>query len=424
VFAGGWSLDAALSVCAGDDLDEGNALGDLEELVAKSLVVFAIDEDGEPRYRMLETLREFALERLAQSGEEDDVRRRHLAWCLTLASTVEDVASTPRFPELLDQLDLERYNVREALAWSLRTGIDMEQSLLICGQLPLYWDTRGYVSEGLRWSTELLAKGDPTDSAGRAMTLATVGWLGMLGGDPVLSEESLSGSDDMWRRLGDDAQLSRSLSMHGMTTYNLNEFDRAAAMFEESSLLANQNGLEWIAEAWCVYGMAHIALARGDMMTADRLLHDTLDYSKRRGLTWGVGHAQLSLGVLAFMMGDIGQAVGRLSESLLVREQLEDARGICDCLGLMAVLASVIGDHRFASVLLGAAEVRREATGQMAVPWIQPMLAEATTNAEKALGDEFAAGVAEGRALPPSDAIHIAVDRMSSLAGSAAVPAE
>jgi predicted ATPase len=423
VFAGGWSLDAAFSVCVDDELDEGDALGVLEELVAKSLVVFAIEDDGEPRYRMLETLREFALERLAESGEEDDIRRRHLAWCLTLASTVEDVASTPRFPELLDQLDLERYNVREALAWSLRTGIDVEHSLLICGHLPLYWDTRGYVTEGLRWSTDLLAKGDPTDSAGRAMTLATVGWLGMLGGDPVLSEESLSGSDDMWRRLGDDAQLSRSLSMHGMTTYNLNDFDRAEAMFEESSLLASQNGLEWIAEAWCVYGMAHIALARGDMMTADRLLHDTLEYSKRRGLTWGVGHAQLSLGVLAFMMGDIGQAVSRLSESLLVREQLEDARGICDCLGLMAVLASVIGDHRFASVLLGAAEVRREATGQMAVPWIQPMLAEATANAEKSLGDEFVAGMTEGRTLPPSDAIHLAVEGISSLVGSVAVPA-
>jgi predicted ATPase len=423
-FAGGWSLDAALAVCVDDELDEGNALRVLEELVAKSLVVFAIDDDGEPRYRMLETLREFAVERLAESGEEDDIRRRHLGWCLTLATTVENVVSTPQFPELLDKLDRERYNVREALAWSLRSGIDVEQALLICGQLPLYWDTRGYVPEGLRWSTELLATGDPTDSAGRAMTLATVGWLGMLGGDPVLSEESLSAADDMWRRLGDDAQLSRSLSMHGMTTYNLNDFDHAEAMFEESARLAKQNGLEWISEAWCVYGMAHVALARGDMTTADRLLRDTLEYSKGRGLTWGVGHAQLSLGVLAFMMGDLGQAASRLSESLLIREQLQDARGICDCLGLMAVLASVTGDHRLASLLLGAAEVRREATGQMAVPWIQPMLAEATTNAEKALGEEFAQGVAEGRALPPGEAIHLAVEGMSALASSAApVPA-
>jgi predicted ATPase len=420
VFSGGWSLEAALSVCADSADEENGAIGLLEELVAKSLVVFAIDDGGEPRYRMLETLREFAQERLSESGEAEVIHRRHLGWCLTLAETVENLASTPRFPELLDELDRERHNVREALAWSLRTGTDIEQSLRICGQLPLYWDTRGYVSEGLRWSTELLAKADPADSEGRAMTLATVGWLGMLAGDPVLSEESLSGSDEMWRRLGDDAQLSRSLSMHGMTTYNLNDFDRADAMFVESSRLAKQTGLEWIADAWCVYGMAHTALARGDMMTADRLLHDTLEYSKRRGLTWGIGHAQLSLGVLAFMMGDMGQAVSRMSESLLVREQLQDARGICDCLGMMAVFASVAGDHRFASVLLGAAEVRREATGQTAVPWQQPMLAEAAANAEKALGGQFAVGVAEGRALPPGEAIHLAIEGMSTLASSAA----
>jgi hypothetical protein len=109
-----------------------------------------------------------------------------------------------------------------------------------------------------------------------------------------------------------------------------------------------------------------------------------------------------------------------MSESLLIREQLQDARGICDCLGMMAVFASVTGDHRFASVLLGAAEVRREATGQIAVPWMQPMLAEATANAERALGEDLANGVAEGRALPPAEAIHLAVERMTSLASSTA----
>jgi predicted ATPase/class 3 adenylate cyclase len=420
VFSGGWSLDAALSICVDHEVDEAAALNLLEELVAKSLVVFAIDDGGEPRYRMLETLREFGLEKLTESGEEDDIRRRHLAWCLSLASGVEETVATPRFPALLDQLDRERFNLREALGWSLRTGNEVEHSLLICGNLPLYWDTRGYVPEGLRWSTDLLAAGEPAATPGRAMTLATVGWLGMLAGDPVLSEESLSGSDDMWRQLDDEAQLCRSLSMHGMTTYNLNDFDRAEAMFDESSDLARKAGVEWISDAWCVYGLAHIALARGDMVTADQLLRATLEYSKGRGLTWGIGHAQLSLGVLAFMTGDIGQAVARMSESLLIREQLQDARGICDCLGMMAVFASVTGDHQFASVMLGAAEVRREATGQIAVPWMQPMLAEATANAERVLGDDLASGIAEGRALPPAEAIHLAVEGMTSLASSMA----
>ena len=232
---------------------------------------------------------ERALFRVAPSAEEDDIRRRHLAWCFSLASHVEEMVSTPRFPELLDQLDRERFNLREALGWSLRTGQGLEQALLICGYLPLYWDTRGYVPEGLRWSSDILAAGESTVTPGRAMAMATVGWLAMLAGEPGLSEESLSGSDEMWRELDDIGQLSRSLSMHGMTTYNLSDLDRAEAMFDESAQLARQAGVEWVSDAWCVYGLAHIALARGDMMTADQLLRSTLEYSRSRGLTWGVG---------------------------------------------------------------------------------------------------------------------------------------
>ena len=96
VFSGGWSLEAALSICVDHELDEAAALNLLEELVAKSLVVFAIDDGGEPRYRMLETLREFGLEQLTESGEEDDIRRRHIAWRLSLASGVEETVATPR----------------------------------------------------------------------------------------------------------------------------------------------------------------------------------------------------------------------------------------------------------------------------------------------------------------------------------------
>ena len=121
------------------------------------------------------------------------------------------------------------------------------------------------------------------------------------------------------------------------------------------------------------------------------------------------------------MMGDLGQAVSRLSDSLLVREQLKDARGICDCLGMMALLASVQGQHRLAAVLLGAAEVRREASGHTVVPWLQPLLAEAVASAQKELGDEYEAGIAEGRALTTPDAIRFAIDQLSALTAAVAV---
>ena len=414
VFAGGWPLGALSAVCADERLGEREALDLLEELVAKSLVVFAIDDDGQPRYRMLETLREFSLEKLGESDEEPIIRRRHVLWCLSLASSLENLLPTPEFPAALGEVERERHNFREALESSLQTGADLEEALWICGLLTLYWDTRGYVTEGLDLTTRILDhRGSQGSSPARASALGTAGWLAMLAGDPERSEKAQNASDEMWRTLGDERWLARSLGMHGMTTYNLNEIDRAEAQFNESIALARRTGFGWLSDAWCVYGLAHVALARNDFVTGDQLLRTTLEYSKSRGLTWGVGHAQLSLGVLAFMTGDIEQAIERLSESLLVRQQLKDARGICDCLGIMALLASVRGDLSFAAVLLGAAAVRRESTGHIAVPWQQPLLAEATASARRVLGDEFDAAVAKGRAFSTDQAIELALDRLS-----------
>jgi predicted ATPase/class 3 adenylate cyclase len=412
VFAGGWPLGAVSVVCADETLRERDALDLLEELVAKSLVVFAIDDDGQPRYRMLETLREFSLEKLHESDEEIVIRRRHLDWCLSLASRLEDALPTPEFPTALEEVERERHNIRESLETGWRTRADVEVALRVCGLLPLYWDTRGLVTEGLDLTTRLLEQvGGP--SPGRASALGTVGWLAMLAGDPDRSERAQTESDEMWRELGDVRWLARSLGMHGMTTYNLNEIDRAEAQFNEAIALAHQVDFGWMADGWCVYGLAHVALARNDFIAGDQLLRTTLEYSKSRGLTWGVGHAQLSLGVLAFMTGDIGQAVERLAESLLVRQQLKDARGICDCLGIMALLASVRGDLALTAVLLGAAAVRRESSGHTAVPWQQPLLEEAAASARRALGDGFDVEFGRGRGLSTDQAIELALDRLT-----------
>jgi non-specific serine/threonine protein kinase len=412
IFAGGWPLGAVAVVCADETLSERDSLDLLEELVAKSLVVFAIDDDGQPRYRLLETLREFSLEKLHESDEEAVIRRRHLHWCLSLASRLEDVLPTPEFPTALEEVDRERHNIRESLESALQTRSDLEEALRIGGLLPLYWDTRGFVTEGLDLTTRLLEQAE-VPSPGRASALGTVGWLAMLAGDPDRSEKAQKQSDEMWRALGDMRWLARSLGMHGMTTYNLNEIDRAEAQFNEAIDLAHRVDFGWMADGWCVYGLAHVALARNDFLAGDQLLRTTLDYSKSRGLTWGVGHAQLSLGVLAFMTGDINQAVERLAESLLVRQQLKDARGICDFLGIMALLASVRGDLTLAAVLLGAAAVRRESSGHKAVPWQQPLLDEAGASARRALGDGFDAEFARGRGLSTDQAIELALDRLT-----------
>lgn len=424
VFAGGWSLEAAVELCCDERLSETRVLDLLEELVTKSLVVFYLDEDGVSRYRMLETLREFAMEKLRESGEEEVFRRRHLAWCLQFSARVMNVLPTPEFPRFLDEVERDRFNIREALQWSIDTGSQTAEALEICGLLPLFWDTRGYVTEGVDFTRRLISNTEGAgDSRERGMALAGLGWLAMLAGDPEESERALVAADQMFRDIGDENWLGRSLAMHGMTTYNRDDLDTAERQFQEAIELCRKFDLDWLADAWCAYGLAHIALARNEFAVADSLLRQSLEFCRKSGLTWGTGHVQFSLGVLAFMTGDQSQAMERLSESLGVRQDLKDARGICDCLGMMALLASVRGDHRHAAVMLGAAEVAREAFGHRPVPWLQPMLEMATDSAKAALESEFETHLAEGRDLSVPEAIHLALEarRLPVEVGAASV---
>jgi hypothetical protein len=124
-----------------------------------------------------------------------------------------------------------------------------------------------------------------------------------------------------------------------------------------------------------------------------------------------VGHTQLSRGVLAFMLGELDQAVLRLTESLAVRKELRDARGICDCLGMIALLAAVQGDHRFAAEMLGAAEMAREASGHQVVPWLQPLLEQGQMMVQQALKEDYEEQLEVGRRLTTNGAIEKILSR-------------
>jgi predicted ATPase len=415
VFSGGWTLAAAVAVCCDDEFREPKVLDSLEELVAKSLVVFTINEEGRPRYRLLETLREFAVEQLRDSGEDRDVRLRHLEWLQGAAERVLIVLPTPEFAAFLDDVERERFNIREGLAWAVANKVGTERALRICGMLPLFWDTRGFVAEGLRWTRALVAVTTAEgDTEARGMAHTAMGWLEMLAGEPEESEWALVTAERMFRDMGNENWLGRALSMRGMTTYNRGLLDEAEEQFNEAIVLCRQNGLDWLADAWCTYGLAHVALSRGDFAAAEPLLIHCFEYSRANGLSWGVGHTQLSLSVMAFMLGDMEQSVARMLESIRVRAELRDSRGLCDCIGMMALHASVGGDHDLAATLIGAAEVAREASGDHLVPWQQPLLEQAIVAAQANLGDDYEARFMEGRRLTMNESIALIMERFET----------
>jgi non-specific serine/threonine protein kinase len=357
-------------------------------------------------------LREFGLDQLRAHEEETEVRLRHLAHIREVAERVAAVLPTPDFPTFLDEVERDRFNVREALAWSVANRAGTDDALMICGMLPLFFDVRGYVAEGLRWCRALVAMTTAEgDTEPRGMAHTAMGWLEMLAGEPEESDWALATAERMFREMHNDAWLGRALAMRGMTTYNRDLLDESEEQFNEAIVLCRENGLDWLADAWCTYGLAHIALNRGDFPTAEERLHHVLDYSKSNSLAWGIGHVQLSLGVMSFMLGDLQGSVDRVVESMLVRQELRDSRGLCDCLGMMALHASVRGDHQLSALLLGAAEVAREASGDHLVPWQRPLIEQATQAARTALGGAFDDHFEEGRGYSMAEAIALILER-------------
>ena len=215
VFYGGFDLDAAQAVAGGGDVQRYQVLDQLTLLVDKSLVV-ADDRAGRTRYRLLETVRQYALEKLGESGEADIVRTRHRDHYTSMAALL-DVPSGTEYEQRIEQANLEIDNLRAAFAWS-RENSDIELSLTLASSLQLLWQARGRLREGLTWFdtvlTDLGAHHAGVTPAVRARTLADRATLGLWAGDadsPDQAQQALA----IAREVDDPVLLVRALTARG-----------------------------------------------------------------------------------------------------------------------------------------------------------------------------------------------------------------
>ena len=211
VFAGGWTLEAAEAVGAGEEVEEWEVLDLLTSLTDKSLVV-AEQEQGQTRYRLLETVRQYAGDRLGESGERESARERHQACFVALAEEAEPQLTGPEGAKWLDRLEREHDNLRAALEWDNR-----EVALRIAGALFRFWYVRGYYSEGCKWLADMLASSvAQAHTPARAEALYAAGVLAYCQGDYAaalsLSEECLT----LFRELGDKQGSANSLNNLGI----------------------------------------------------------------------------------------------------------------------------------------------------------------------------------------------------------------
>jgi non-specific serine/threonine protein kinase len=219
VFAGSFSLEAAEAVCAGGGIEATGILELIGRLSAKSLLQVE-DQGNEAHYRLLETLRQYASERLQDSSEESEVRRKHVEYFLKLAETAEPELVGPRVGSWLARLDQDHDNFRAALQWCLERG-ESELGLRLAGAFYRFWLMRGFLTEGGEWLDRLLAlPGAAAPSVGRAKAVNGAAGLASNGEQERalrLAEEAV----DLWRTLGEDAGLASALAFMAVATYDI-----------------------------------------------------------------------------------------------------------------------------------------------------------------------------------------------------------
>jgi non-specific serine/threonine protein kinase len=403
VFEGGCTLAAAEAVVATPGDLGVDVLDGIAGLVAKSLMRPEDGVAGEPRYRMLETVREFGLERLTASGEADATRDRHAAWCLALAERAE-VGSWAGHKRWLDRLEAELSNLRGALAWLAERG-DAEASLKLAGLLAGLWMHGSRLAEGRAWVTRALDVPSRGPTVARARALRVLGHLeSFLGGERP--DALLTASLDMWRELGDitwraaEAQLTlgRVLGRHEDYARAMPVLDAAATRLDELGELA------LAAVARMHRGFA--ALESGDAAQGEALLEQALPVFRRDGYHWAAGVTLVALGLAAVNRGDIATAASRYAENLDIGDEGTSREDLADALAGVGRLAAAAGQPEPATRLLAAAAALSEALAYVPKPPERARSRAATDETRATLGDaRFQATWAAGRALPPEQAV-------------------
>jgi predicted ATPase/DNA-binding CsgD family transcriptional regulator len=355
VFVGGWTLEAAEGICA-DEADAGaRTLDLLAQLVDHSLVI--MDEWGEDvRYRMLESLREYALERLtagrdespsghgilAQSergSERDTLQRRHASWFLALAEAAEPQLTGPDQGLLLARLEAEHHNLRSALAW-FHAQADQPGGLRLAGALWYFWRLRGYPSEGRRWLEALLQVSDaPAPAAGAVLAgaLTGAGVLALNQADYAAAEQRLIRGIAAWREAGDPVGHARALLWLGWARETAG-MPSGRSLGEESLALCRAAGDRWgVGEA--LHYLGHRAWREGQPVEAGVLFAESLAVFRETGNTWSISLPLKDLGIIACWQGDYVAARSLYEESLDLIRRVGDRWHTADTLNRMGELA-------------------------------------------------------------------------------------
>lgn len=455
VFVGGCTI-AAVETVAGDNPISASILDSLGSLLDKSLLRETDGLNDEPRFILLEMLREFGMEQLEASGEQDIIRRRHADFFLALAGQAEAGLGNVEQVHWMNLMEQEHDNLRAALEWSKTAEEGGEICLRLASTLGLFWEARGYLSEGReRLANVLLSETTQGRTGARAILLTRAAELAYRQSDYPATESFARESLEIYREVGDRQGIASALIKLGNAATEVGNYSTAAESLEEALMIWRERGdmhgtaralisLGWTAlrsgdydlanqrleEALAISrefedirsigfelsGLGEVAMRQGDNLRATQLIEESLELRKQLGNKWGVAVSLGILGWIAMHEENWTLAVARLDESLEVRQEIGDKSGIAWCIERFAEIAMGMGQFEKAACLFGAAAGLRASIGSVIDPVDRSDVESRHEFLRSELGEErFAINWDEGYALTLEQALDYVCKRMIAM---------
>jgi predicted ATPase/DNA-binding CsgD family transcriptional regulator len=404
VFVGGFSLEAAEAVAAVPGATLIDPLDGVASLVDKSLLRQVPGDPDEPRYRMLETAREFGLEQLTECGEDEAIREWHAQWCLALATTLAPLVHMVGELAHLGRLSAEHSNLRAALGRFAAQG-DAESLARLTGALNWFWHMGGQGREGRAWLERALAASARASPEARMGALSGASNLAVQQGDharaTALAEELLAIARDQGDRAAEaDARflLSRAASQRGASA--------EATGFAAEAVALNRDLGDERRLPWSLQRLGIEAYVAGDFTQAAALLTEALNGFRAGSNPLGMAYASGILGMVRQALGDQRQAAALHRESLTLHRDVADPWETAHILIQVALMTVETGEAERAVRLLGAAEALFILTGTAPVPYERDIADRAEVAARACLHpDDYSSAWESGRKLPFSQAV-------------------
>jgi predicted ATPase len=434
VFAGGWTLAAAEKVTVGasggarEVLEEFEVLDLLTALVDKSLVMYEEGSEDANRYRLLETVRQYAGERLGERGEAEIVRNAHLSWCVALADEAGPQLYGPNGRAWITRLEREHDNLRAGMAWAGDSPEGAARGLHLAWSLALFWSIRGHWSEARRQLEAALGwEGAQGRTQDRGKALNALGGFAFRNGDWQMARPLWEEALAVVREISDRPTEARILPNLANIQVAQGDFEAALSLYEQALVINREIGSR-IFEAACLYGLGNVKLSlydleaarsdleqslairrelgdssgqiltlhrlgavlykQGDREAARSLWEESLRISREIGNRSGEAHNLSDLGRAALDQGELSEARSHLGDCLILRQQLGETVGILDSLEDWASLALAEGDAVRAARLSGARQAGYTALSVALMPDQKERHEKIVSAARSVLGDE------------------------------------